>query len=169
MKNTKKVLLGILASAVFTSGLFAAEHNEFKNNISESKYYSNCDYRNNNYNKHRLNYKKNHLRKRFNRGILSVIYSLNLTDDQSKTINKIILDNRKNINKVNKCFTKKTFDENKFIKLQLIKRENMIKARANIIKEVYSVLTPIQKEQLKVLLDLRASKNAYRFGGNCNR
>ena len=38
------------------------------------------------------------------------------------------------------------------------KRDNMLKSNAEILEKSYAILTPKQKEQLKVLMDLRKEK-----------
>ena len=43
------------------------------------------------------------------------------------------------------------------------KRDNMLKSQAEIIEKSYAILTPKQKEQLKVLMELREEKMNKKF------
>ena len=38
------------------------------------------------------------------------------------------------------------------------KRDNMLKSQAEVIEKSYAILTPKQKEQLKVLMDLQKER-----------
>jgi len=87
---------------------------------------------------------------------LKIFRELNLSAEQNDKIRIIIENSRKNNKSINEAFTKDSFDKAKYIKIVNEKRENMIKSRAQIIEKSYAILTPKQKEQLKILLDLRA-------------
>ena len=59
---------------------------------------------------------------------------------------------------IDDAFTKDGFDKAKYIKIMNEKRDNMLKSNAEILEKSYAILTPKQKEQLKVLMDLRKEK-----------
>ncbi|RXJ86779.1 Spy/CpxP family protein refolding chaperone [Arcobacter sp. CECT 8985] len=140
-----KLLSGVLATALLTTGLFAYQNNGDRN----------CQFSNDKkmYKKHMMrksNYKKF--------GIMSVVKQLNLTADQKMKIAKVVRTNKGKMQTINDAFTKKEFDKNKFIEILSSKRENMIKLKAQMVADIYDVLTNEQKEQFKVLLDLKTSK-----------
>ncbi|QKF58598.1 Spy/CpxP family protein refolding chaperone [Aliarcobacter lanthieri] len=83
---------------------------------------------------------------------------LNLTAEQNEKIKNIIEDIRKDNKFINEAFTKDSFDKAKYSKIISEKRENMLKSQVEILEKSYAILTPKQKEQLKVLLDLKAEK-----------
>ena len=57
-----------------------------------------------------------------------------------------------------KLSQKMDFDKTKYVQIMNEKRDNMIKSEAEVIEKSYAVLTSKQKEQLKVLMDLRKEK-----------
>lgn len=75
-----------------------------------------------------------------------------------KKVEEIIAQTRKNNKSPNEAFSKDGFDKAKYIQIMNEKRDNMIKSKAEIIEKSYAVLTPKQKEQLKVLIDLQNEK-----------
>ena len=87
-----------------------------------------------------------------------IFKQLNLTAEQEDKIEQIIADSRKNIKTPDEAFTKDGFDKAKYIKIMNEKRDNMLKSNAEILEKSYAILTPKQKEQLKVLMDLRKEK-----------
>jgi len=87
---------------------------------------------------------------------LKIFRELNLSSEQNDKIRIIIENSRKSNKSINEAFAKDSFDKAKYIKIVNEKRESMIKSRAEIIEKSYAILTPKQKEQLKILLDLRA-------------
>ena len=91
-------------------------------------------------------------------GILSMFKELNLTAEQKTKIEQIIDESRKNIKSTDEAFSKDGFDKTKYVQIMNEKRDNMIKSEAEVIEKSYTVLTPKQKEQLKVLMDLRKEK-----------
>jgi len=89
---------------------------------------------------------------------LSLLRQLNLTSDQHKEIRKIKQDMMKKRVTVNTAFTSTSFDKEKFVEIMKEKRENKLQSQAEMIDKVYNVLTSKQKEQFKVLLDLKTEK-----------
>ena len=51
-----------------------------------------------------------------------------------------------------------SFDKTKYLSIMNDKRDNMLKSQAEIIEKSYAILTAKQKEQLKVLMDLKKEK-----------
>lgn len=98
------------------------------------------------------------MNKRGGMRMMGMFNQLNLTVDQRTKIFDIMTTQRTKMQTMNGAFTKSSFDKDKFVKLSLSKRENMIKLRAETIEKVYALLTPTQKEQFKVLIDLRVNR-----------
>ncbi|WP_152632444.1 Spy/CpxP family protein refolding chaperone [Aliarcobacter butzleri] len=96
-----------------------------------------------------------------NRGgndIFGLIHELNLTSKQKEDIRKIIDESRKAQKTPLDAFSKDGFDKEKFIQIENEKRDSMIKSKAEVIEKTYAILDAKQKEQLKVLIDLRKEK-----------
>ena len=146
MKN--KIITGLFLGTLLTGSLFAA----------------NCDMNNNMNNKmQKGNGDRSSCMMKNNRSnnagpSLKMFNMLNLTDDQEKKIEQIVQDSRKDRKSVSEAFTKDSFDKAKYISLMNEKRDNMLKSKAEVIEKSYAVLTPTQKEQLKVLMELRQEK-----------
>ncbi|RXJ93381.1 hypothetical protein CRV00_11400 [Malaciobacter molluscorum] len=140
----RKILAATLATTILTTGLFA-----YQNNGKQG-----CEYMNNKnsmYMNKKGSYYKHH-------GVMGVVQQLNLSAEQKIKIADIMKSNRGKMQTINDAFTKTEFDKNKFIKILSTKRENMIKLKAQMISDIYDVLTKEQKEQFKVLLDLKTSR-----------
>jgi Spy/CpxP family protein refolding chaperone len=90
--------------------------------------------------------------------IFGIFKELNLTSEQQTKIEQIVADVRKNEITPDVAFTKDSFDKNKFISMMNDRRDNMIKSQAEIMEKSYAILTAKQKEQLKVLMDLRKER-----------
>ena len=80
---------------------------------------------------------------------------LNLTTEQENKIQEIMKEARKNRKNINEAFTKDSFDKSKYISIMNEKRDNMLKSKAEVMEKSYAILTDKQKEQLKVLMDLK--------------
>ncbi|WP_320036183.1 Spy/CpxP family protein refolding chaperone [Halarcobacter sp.] len=93
-------------------------------------------------------------------GVMGLIRDLNLSSEQMKDIQEIKQDMMKNKVKSTVAFSKDGFDKEKYIEIMKQKRDNMLESKAEMIDRVYKVLTSEQKEQLKVLMDLREEKMA---------
>ena len=91
-------------------------------------------------------------------GLVHFFKELNLTAEQQTKIEQIISDSRKALKSTDEAFSKDGFDKTKYVQIMNEKRDNMIKSEAEVIEKSYAVLTPKQKEQLKVLMDLRKEK-----------
>ena len=92
------------------------------------------------------------------RSVIGIFKRLNLTPEQDAQIEKIVLENRANMESFDDAFTKDGLDKAKYIKIMNEKRDNMLKSNAEILEKSYAILTPKQKEQLKVLMDLKKEK-----------
>ena len=137
----KKIVLGTLAAAVVATSLFAAAKNHNSSYMEDNKNSGHTQ----KMKRHGFNMKK-------------MIKALNLSVEQESKIKGIVLSYKNNHMKMSDAFTKTQFDKDKFIAIASQKRENMIKSKANMIEEVYTVLTKEQKLQLKVLMDLKMNK-----------
>lgn len=142
MKIRNKVISGLVLSAVLTSGLFAM-NGEMNKKDGDRK---GCDFKN------------SMMHKKGEGHILAMFKDLNLTPEQETQIEKIVLENRKNLETPVTAFSKDGFDKAKYMEIMSEKRDNMLKSKAEVIEKSYAVLTDKQKEQLKVLMDLRKEK-----------
>lgn len=151
MKTRNKVLAGLALSSILATSIYA--NCDYK---SGSKHYNE-----NRHSQHNM-YKGMHKRG-FDKKpqVLRLFKKLNLSDEQRDGIRKIVQDSRENRVKLSDAFTKNSFDKNKFIELRKQKRENMLKSQAEILEKAYMLLSPKQKEQLKVLMDLRSDRNMH--------
>lgn len=142
MRTRNKIISGLVLSTVLVSGLFAG-NDEMRNNKCMMKKDS----------MHMMD--KRHGEK----SILPIMFKqLSLTQEQETKIEKIIVDSRENMETFDEAFTKDSFDKNKYIKIMAEKRDNMLKSQVEVLEKSYAILTPKQKEQLKVLMDLRKEK-----------
>lgn len=89
---------------------------------------------------------------------MHIFYKLNLSDEQYSKIDKIIVDAHKKSETIADTFTEKEFNKDKFVKMEMSKKENMIKKRAMVIEKIYDLLTTKQKKQFKVLIDLKTER-----------
>ena len=141
MTRKNKVISGIVLSVVLASGLFAAAD-------MDQKGYSRCMMKDN-----RM-YKMDNQRG----GNFHLFRELNLTAEQETKLEQIMEDSRKNIKSEDEAFSKEGFDKAKYVQIMSEKRDNMLKSQAEVIEKSYAILTTKQKEQLKVLMDLRKEK-----------
>ena len=142
-KTKTKLLLAVGVSTLLSTGLYAygskAECSKMNKSHGKKTH------------KHMNSYKKSD-------SLMSIFYKLNLSDKQKQKIFDIKKDILKDKVSVDTAFTKNSFDKEKFIKIMKQKRENMLESKAEMIDRVYKILTSKQKEQLKVLLDLKKEK-----------
>lgn len=147
MKIRNKVISGLVLSAVLTSGLFAM-NGEMNKKDGDRK---GCDFKN------------SMMHKKGEGHILGMFKSLNLTAEQQTKIEQIVADVRKNEKTPEDAFTKDGFDKAKYMEIMSEKRDNMLKSQAEVIEKSYAILTPKQKEQLKVLMELKEEKMNKKF------
>lgn len=139
-----KLLVATALTAVLSTGLFAYADKDNKGMMKKG--HSSCG-------KHM---KKSHMKGQ--KGPMSLLRQLNLTQDQKKQIRTIKQDLMKKRVTPTVAFTSTSFDKAKFIEIMKQKRDNKIELKAEMMDRVYNVLTSKQKEQFKVLMDLKAEK-----------
>ena len=141
MTRKNKVISGLVLSVILASGLFAAADMDQKGD-------------------NRCIIKYNRMYKMDNQrgGNFHLFRELNLTAEQEKKIQDIVQESRKDNKTINEAFTKDSFDKTKYLSIMNDKRDNMLKSQAEIIEKSYAILTAKQKEQLKVLMDLKKEK-----------
>jgi len=155
MTFKSKIVSGLVLTSLLAGGLFAA-NGEMDKKDEKRKGEPTCI----------MEKGKFHKGEKGQRGeghILGIFKELNLTAEQDEKIKKIVEDSRKNEKTPDEAFTKDGFDKAKYIQIMNEKRDNMLKSQADVIEKVYAVLTSKQKEQLKVLMDLRKEKMEQRF------
>ena len=141
MTTKNKVISGLVLSVILASGLFAAADMDQKGD-------------------NRCMMKDNRMYKMDNQrgGNFHLFRELNLTAEQETKLEQIMEDSRKNIKSEEEAFSKDGFDKAKYIQIMSEKRDNMLKSHAEVLEKSYAILTTKQKEQLKVLMDLRKEK-----------
>lgn len=115
------------------------------------------------------------------RGVMGIFKELNLTADQETKMFEIRKEVReKYATSLEVVFTKDSFDKAKYLEIMKQKRDNMLESRAEILEKSYALLTPKQKEQFKVLVDLQQERKmmmlenmgqmgkGMKFDKNCN-
>lgn len=116
-------------------------------------------------NTHKMHKKAYHHMKKGERGVMGVFKKLNLTTEQKTKIADIKKEiMAKKRTGIEVAFTKEGFDKAKYIEVMKQKREYMLESRAQMLEKTYAILTPKQKEQFKVLLDLQAERKAAMMG-----
>lgn len=93
-------------------------------------------------------------------GIMNIVRELNLTDSQRQKLDKLRKENRKNMVKLSDAFSGSKFNKSKYEKLLQQRRDSRIKNQANMIEDIFSVLTAKQKAQFVTLLELHEEKMA---------
>ncbi len=150
MTTKNKLISGLVLSVLLSSGLYA----------------NNCDMDKRGDKKENCGMMKNdkmHKMQNHKGGLVHFFKELNLTAEQQTKIEQIIFDSRKALKSIDDAFTKDGFDKTKYVQIMNEKRDNMIKSEAEVIEKSYAVLTSKQKEQLKVLMDLRKEKMNKKF------
>ena len=152
MKKSNKILTGLVLTGLLSTSVYAScGMNKNKNNEMNSE--NNC--------KQYMMKSSDKIKK--NMPVFKVLKKLDLSDNQRNQVKKIIMNNKKNRKSINTVFTKDSFNKEEFIKRMNEKRENMIKSKADMIEKVYAVLDTQQKEQFKVLIDIKSEKMNKRF------
>ena len=146
-----KLLVATALTAVLSTGLYASCNGQGMMKKGMDKGNNSCAMKSG---KHMM--KKGHHKAQ--KGPMSLLRKLNLTQDQQNQIRDIKQDLMKNRVTPNVAFTNNSFDKAKFIEIMKQKRDNKIELKAEMMDRVYKVLTPKQKEQFKVLMDLKKEK-----------
>ncbi|HJE02721.1 periplasmic protein [Aliarcobacter thereius] len=155
MKNifTKKTVLALALVSTLSTALYA-QNGDMRNNNSQNCYMQNSD-------RGMMNHKRSHSKNEMNG--MNIFNQLSLTNDQKIKIREIVRDSRSKMVHPYDAFTKNSFDKDKFIKMKKEQREQKIEIQADIMEKAYKVLDAKQKEQLRVLLDIRKEKQNQRF------
>lgn len=148
MTRKNKLISGLVLSAILTSGLYAMPEMNKKNDERGSGDKLTCT----------MKKGDGHKMDKHQFEFFGIFGELNLTAEQKTKINEIMQDSRKNIKSSDEAFTKDSFDKAKYIQIMSEKRDNMLKSEAEIIEKTYAILSTKQKEQLKVLMDLRKER-----------
>lgn len=103
-------------------------------------------------------------------GVMPLLHKLNLTDEQRTSIQTLMQETMKKKESRYSAFSEDGFDKSKYIKQMKNAKEERIKLQADMIEKVYALLTPKQKSQLRVLMDLKDEKmkQGCNFDKNCN-
>jgi periplasmic protein CpxP/Spy len=152
MTTKNKLISGLIISAILGSGLYATADMD-KREEGKPKGDFKCMMKKDNM--HKMNPQRG--------GMFHMFDELSLSADQKTKLEQIIQDSRKNMKSEDDAFTKDGFDKAKYIQIMSEKRDNMLKSQAEVIEKSYAVLTAKQKEQLKVLMDLRKEKMEQRI------
>lgn len=154
----KRVLTTMLLSTIFASSIYANGDKR-----------GNCDMKNSEMKCHQM--EKKDIRKKVHNPFMRALHQLQLDDTQKSKIKELMQNRDKNIQRVSEAFSKNSFDKDKFVEISLNKHKNMLESRANLIDNIYKILTDKQKEELKVLLDLdtkRAKNKGMKNDKYCN-
>jgi len=140
MRTKNKLISGLVLSAILAGGLYASNGDmDKKENSGMMK-------------NDKMQKMDNH------RGLVPMFKELGLTLEQKTKIEQIMNESRKAIKSTDDAFSKDGFDKAKYVQIMNEKRDNMIESEAEMIEKAYAVLTSKQKEQLKVLMDLRKER-----------
>eukprot|EP01029_Cantina_marsupialis_P008516 TRINITY_DN201762_c0_g1_i1.p1 TRINITY_DN201762_c0_g1~~TRINITY_DN201762_c0_g1_i1.p1 ORF type:complete len:161 (-),score=23.38 TRINITY_DN201762_c0_g1_i1:143-625(-) len=138
-----KIFMSLVVASLLGTGLYAKGNMADNNGAQNPK---KCEMM-----------KKHH--KSHKDGFLGLLKKINLTDKQDAEVKKIVSSVMEENKITQSAFSKDGFDKKKFIEIRKQKRENMLESQAEIIDRIYNkVLTDKQKEQLKVLMDLKKEK-----------
>ena len=148
MTTKNKLISGLVLSVLLASGLYAMPEMDKKNDERSSGDKLTCT----------MKKGEGHKMDRQQPQFFGIFSELNLSDDQKTKIKTIMQDSRKNLKNSDDAFTKDGFDKAKYIQIMSEKRDNMLKSEAEVIEKTYAILTTKQKEQLKMLMDLRKEK-----------
>ena len=130
----KRIITGMLISAVLASGVFAASMHKKDDNFKG-------------------NFKKHHMMKQGKKmPFFSTLREVYLSKQQKDEIKKIMGEHKQKTSTAD-AFTSTSFDKSKYLAIIKAKKENMLESKANLIEKVYAVLNTKQKEELKKRLD----------------
>ena len=139
MNRTKKIILGLSATALLGTSLMAYS----KHGKSDES----CEYKKEN----RMMKKMSHHKR--DGKVMMMLKGLDLSDAQKVEVRKIMQDNINNTPNPNNAFTVRTFDKDKYIRLSKLRMEHRLTAKAEIISKVYGILDPAQRKKLKEKID----------------
>ncbi len=102
------------------------------------------------------------------RFIIGAVFALDLSDEQKGKIDGLISKFQELRAKRFNAFTKEEFDKEAFIKARMQTKEDRIKVKADLIENIYAVLTKEQKAQLKEELDNFEKVRKSRYDRSCD-
>lgn len=152
--KTTKVLVAVAMTGLLSTGLYAACNGQGQGMMQKGM--KNGSQSSGMQGKQMMMKKGMH--KRGHKGPMALLKKLNLTAEQQTQIQDIKKDMMKNRVTPDVAFTKDGFDKTKFIEIMKQKRDNMIESKAEMMDRVYKILTVKQKEQFKVLMELKKEK-----------
>lgn len=94
-------------------------------------------------------------------GIMGAIHDLDLSDNQKTQIKELMQKNRPQKQNLSKFFEGGKFDKEAYVQMQLDRKKNMIEYKAQMIEDIYKILT---KEQQKEFLE-----KIEKYGSNENK
>lgn len=167
MKNQMNMLKVLLAAFMLIYGSLVHaddDDDEYEREKSyNSSYYKSYndkkrdEYRKERYEKYRYkkcdNKYRSHHKGSISRFFIGAVYSLDLTKDQIQKIDALIEKFQNQRSKRYQEFTKDNFDKDAFIKNRMQMRDQSIKANADLMDDIYSILTKEQRRNLKDELD----------------
>jgi hypothetical protein len=178
MINNKIKTLVVATALLASVGIYADDNKYDDDRYERYKDYKNksCEYKK----KHKdcygtKNYKHGKMHRSHHKGdssrfIIGAVYALDLSEKQQQSIDKLVKefqDNRRK--KFEDIFTEKGFDKEAYIKTRLNMRENIVKAKADLIEKIYAELTKKQKVELKKEIDDFKELRSKKTKGACNR
>lgn len=150
----KKIILSLGATALLVSTLLAmSPQSGMKQGNGPS-----CD-------QHKM-MKGSKSERRQGHNMVRMFMKLDLTDAQRTEIRTIMKNSMKNMPKPNSAFTDTSFDKEAYIKLATQRKNGKIEHKAQMIEDMYTVLTSVQKKDFKTMLDM---KDIMRKHGKQNR
>lgn len=87
--------------------------------------------------------------------LTKMVMRLDLSDAQRTQVRAVIKKNMANKPNPHDAFTDTSFDKKAFIALANARRDGRVEARADMIEEIYTLLEPSQKKDLKTMLDMK--------------
>ncbi len=102
-------------------------------------------------------------------GIMPLLRQINLSDSQVQEVQKIMQDVHKDMPSKYNAFSKDGFDKDAYVKQMQDQRDARVKRQAEVIDRVYDILDDKQKNQLRVLMDLKEERMKERFNFDKNR
>lgn len=145
----KKIILSLGASALLVSSLLACPQSGMKQGNGSS-----CKQQK------MMKGQKHHNAR--GHDMLKVFMQLDLSDKQRTEIRGIMQNSRKSAPNPHAAFTDSSFDKQTFIKLAKEKRDTRAERKAQVIEDIYNVLSVSQKKDFKTILDMRNIMKANR-------
>jgi hypothetical protein len=107
---------------------------------------------------------KHHKRGDKGDGTIRAIMSLDLSAKQRKSIVFLLKEYRKSRPNIANAFSTTSFDKSKFLDIKSQKILYKTTMKADLVEKIYNLLDAKQKENLKTLLDYKATKKSGGYG-----